>query len=126
MMKAFWQYVKSKEFQNTMYLTIGLSFIYTLMSANEDTSGRDPLTFQDFKAKYLEKGLVKKIYVINKYLVEAELVPLANDSNGQYGANGMVPRVISFTIGSADVFEEQLDELQDRLQIPPSERIPVQ
>lgn len=130
MKKAFWQYVKSKEFQNTVYLTVGLSFIYTLMSSSDEV-GQDPLTFQDFKTKYLEKGLVRKIYVVNKYLVEAELVPLGNGSgngnaSGVFGGSGHIPRIISFTIGSVDVFEEQLEEVQDRLQIPQNERIPVQ
>lgn len=120
MRKAFWQYVKSREFQNTVLLTVGLSFVYTLMTAGDDET-QDPLTFQDFKTRYLEKGLVRKIYVVNKYLVEAELVSQAHS-----GINGTVPHIVAFTIGSVDVFEEQLEQVQDRLGIPPQERIPVQ
>ncbi|SSD61098.1 probable Mitochondrial respiratory chain complexes assembly protein AFG3 [Saccharomycodes ludwigii] len=71
------------------------------------------LTFQDFKTKYMEKGLVSKIYVVNKYLVEAELVPEAPQ------------KIVAFTIGSVEFFEDEMDSVQDKLKIPIGERIPI-
>lgn len=108
------EYFKSKEFANTMYLTIGFTIIFSLLSPSSNNAGDDSnrvLTFQDFKTKYLEKGLVSKIYVVNKFLVEAELVN--------------TKQVVSFTIGSVDIFEEQMDQIQDLLNIPPRDRIPI-
>ena len=107
-------YFKSREFFNTMVLTVGFTVLFTLFSSNSNYNKdgeNEPLTFQDFKTKYLEKGLVKKIYVVNKYLVEAEL--LSNSA------------IVSFTIGSVDIFEEQLDQIQENLKISQDERIPV-
>ena len=108
------EYFRSKEFANTMFLTIGFTIIFTLLTPSSNNSGDDSnrvLTFQDFKTKYLEKGLVSKIYVVNKFLVEAELVN--------------TKQVVSFTIGSVDIFEEQMDQIQDLLNIPPRDRIPI-
>ncbi|CAI1948364.1 hypothetical protein SEUBUCD646_0E00990 [Saccharomyces eubayanus] len=108
------EYFRSKEFKNTMFLTIGFTIIFTLLTPSNNNSADDSnriLTFQDFKTKYLEKGLVSKIYVVNKFLVEAELVN--------------TKQVVSFTIGSVDIFEEQMDQIQDLLNIPPRDRIPV-
>ncbi|EHN02693.1 Afg3p [Saccharomyces cerevisiae x Saccharomyces kudriavzevii VIN7] len=107
------EYFKSREFANTMFLTVGFTIIFSLLTPSND-SGNDSnhvLTFQDFKTKYLEKGLVSKVYVVNKFLVEAELVN--------------TKQVVSFTIGSVDVFEEQMDQIQDSLNISSRDRIPI-
>lgn len=112
------EYFKSKEFYRSLYLTLGFTLLFYLITPG-DKSGQNVLTFQEFKSKYLEKGLVEKIYVINKYLVEAEL-----RSESGVSSFGGKPTV-AFTIGSVDVFEEQIDEIQDRLKIAPADRIPV-
>ncbi|CAM9019707.1 unnamed protein product [Wickerhamomyces anomalus] len=112
------EYFKSKEFYRSLYLTLGLTLVFYLITPG-DSSAQNILTFQEFKSKYLEKGLVEKVYVVNKYLVEAELRSEAGVSS--FGGKPSV----AFTIGSVDVFEEQIDEIQDRLKIPPNERIPV-
>ncbi|QPG75244.1 AAA ATPase afg3 [Brettanomyces nanus] len=70
------------------------------------------MTFQDFKTNYLEKGLVKKVNVINGTYVQAELL------------SGM-PRFAGFSIGSPDFFDNEMDAVQDRLGIPTNERIPI-
>lgn len=121
--KTIGDYLKSKEFAKTVYLTTGFVLLFTLLnnsegaganngngSNNNDSTGGNILTFQDFKTKYVEKGLVKQIYVINRYLVQAELI--SNDT-------------VSFTIGSADILEEQMDSLQDTLKINQKDRIPI-
>ncbi|ODV98540.1 hypothetical protein PACTADRAFT_31929 [Pachysolen tannophilus NRRL Y-2460] len=102
-----------------------LTFLWSLLQPVDTTN---QMTFQDFKSKYLEKGLVKKIYVINKSFVEAELITSGNDNqvgmnNGALNFFGQ--QVVGFTIGSVDFFEEQLDLIQDNLGIPQNERIPI-
>ncbi|KAH3686011.1 hypothetical protein WICPIJ_003011 [Wickerhamomyces pijperi] len=115
-------YFKSKEFIRSMYLTVGFTvFFYLLSPSDQPSSSADTLTFQEFKTKYLEKGLVQKLYVFNKNLVEAELTP-----NTAPQSSFAAKPLVSFTIGSVDVFEDQLDEVQTRLNIPGNERIPVQ
>ncbi|SCU94764.1 LAME_0F09098g1_1 [Lachancea meyersii CBS 8951] len=127
--KTLTEYLKSKQFAKTMYLTVGFTFVFHLLtSPSSDPEDSPVLTFQEFKSKYLEKGLVKKIYVVNKQMVEAELVPQAMASLGSGNGFFALPNtspIVGFTIGSVDVFEQQIDEIQDKLQIPPNERIPV-
>lgn len=137
--KSITDYLKSKEFAKTIYLTVGFTILFTLLNTKDSNDPNDPnnnniLTFQDFKTKYLEKGLVKQIYVVNRYLVQAELLPQAanfsNDRsaearglfNTSFGTN---QHFVSFTIGSVDVFEEQMDHVQDQLKIAPNDRIPI-
>ncbi|CCD25175.1 AAA family ATPase AFG3 NDAI_0E03580 [Naumovozyma dairenensis CBS 421] len=126
--KSMADYFKSKEFMNTIFLTIGFTILFNLMSTSRDSNENKSLTFQDFKSNYLERGLVKKIYVINKYLVEAELHDQSIITGSQ--PNSMNPfnkhsNVVAFTIGSVDIFEEQMDQIQDELQIDPKDRIPI-
>ncbi|SJM87438.1 probable Mitochondrial respiratory chain complexes assembly protein AFG3 [Zygosaccharomyces bailii] len=120
-------YFKSKEFARTMYWTIGSVVLIDLLSPSSQEQEQDALTFQEFKTKYLEKGLVKKLYVVNKFLVEAELLPQAVGQVQASGVTGAFQHnpVVAFTIGSVDVFEEQMDELQDKLHIAPDDRIPI-
>ena len=80
------------------------------------------LTFQDFITNYIEKGLVTKLTVVNKAVVEAELIPGAV-SNISHNRNGK-PYVV-FTIGSLEFFEDEMNKVQDRLKIPINERLPV-
>ncbi|GMM32147.1 AAA family ATPase [Martiniozyma asiatica (nom. inval.)] len=90
------------------------SMLFTLffMLTSSSENG-EPLTFQEFQSKYLEKGLVKSIRVVNGSLVEAELI------------NSQSNRFVFFTIGSVAFFEREIDQVQNKLGIPPSERIPV-
>lgn len=78
------------------------------------------LTWEEFRTNFLDKGLVEKITVVNKTTAR---VTLRRDSGVQ--AYGGTPYV-SFTIGSVDSFERKLDEAQNELGIPATERIPVQ
>ncbi|SCV06019.1 LANO_0H20318g1_1 [Lachancea nothofagi CBS 11611] len=127
--KTLSEYLKSKQFAKTIYLTVGFTFVFHLLtSPSSDPQDGPALTFQEFKTKYLEKGLVKKIYVVNKQMVEAQLMPQAAASLGSGNGFFSTPNssaIVGFTIGSVDVFEQQIDEIQDKLQIPPDERIPV-
>lgn len=124
-------YFKSKEFAKTIYLTIGSIALLNIIggTSNSDNPEQQPLTFQEFKTKYLEKGLVKRLYVVNKFLVEAELLPQATPDNGLKRAglfgNLSGPQLVAFTIGSVDTFEEQMETLQDDLKISQDDRIPI-
>ncbi|KAL6950884.1 AAA ATPase afg3 [Hanseniaspora vineae] len=147
--KNMMDYFKSKEFQKTLIYTFTFSFLYTYFTAvllknSEENGMHEPLTFQDFKVKYLEKGLVKRIFVVNKQYINAELVTssLGSDVQGAEYSDGSVlsssshstlgqtnyenhGQMVSFTIGSVDFFEDEMDKIQDQLHIPPHERIPI-
>lgn len=99
--------------------TIPLTFYASVSQSNK----RDELSFQAFKTRYLEKGLVKKLTVVNRFAVEAELVPGAFSDETSRDMNGN-PFVV-FTIGSVEVFEEEMNATQDKLGIPIQERLPV-
>jgi AFG3 family protein len=83
------------------------------------------ITWQEFRTTFLEKGLVEKIVVLNHsqakvFLHREKLSSISPESpatkNNFY---------YFFSIGSVEAFERRLDEAQDDLQIPSSERIPV-
>lgn len=84
---------------------------------------KNELSFQDFKTKYLEKGLVTKLTVINKFAVEAELIQGAVSDQSFQTMKG-VPAV-TFTIGSIEFFEDEMKKIQDKLDIPIDERLPI-
>ncbi|AGO10015.1 AaceriAAR025Cp [[Ashbya] aceris (nom. inval.)] len=119
-------YLRSKSFARTVCWTVGLSLAFELLSRSGGQQ-EEALTMQDFKTRYLEKGLVKKLYVVNRQVVEAELLPQAagDARNTEIFGMGVRNPVVAFTIGSVDIFEEQLDQVQDKLGIPQNERIPV-
>ncbi|AET37500.1 AAA family ATPase AFG3 Ecym_1258 [Eremothecium cymbalariae DBVPG len=130
-------YLKSKDFSRSVFWTTGLTFFFylaTLPFGHDGSEQREEqiLTFQDFKTRYLEKGLVSRLFVVNKYLVEAELRAEASEVQRSTGTGGGLFNVgtyggpaVAFTIGSVDVFEEQLEETQEKLGIPHNDRIPV-
>ncbi|KAI9366218.1 peptidase family M41-domain-containing protein [Pilaira anomala] len=78
------------------------------------------VSFQEFRAKLLDRGLVQELNVMNNKYVQVKLLPearsvLSDDPNAIY----------YFSIGSVESFEHQLEKSQDRLGIPDEERIPV-
>lgn len=103
----------------------GVSFSFVLMMSLLMVSQKDqqPLLFQDFKTNYLEKGLVTKLTVVNKFAVEADLIQGAVLDKTFQTAHG-TPAVV-FTIGSVEVFEDEMARVQDRLSIPIDERLPI-
>lgn len=87
-------------------------------------SSRD-ITWQEFRNTFLDKGLVEKLTVEGGDRVRVDLhrellsqmypeSPAKNPNFHYY-----------FSIGSVDAFERRLDEAQNELGIPNSERIPV-
>lgn len=104
---------------------ITLFALFTLLMTMLMFSGpqQKELSFQDFKTRYLEKGLVTRLTVINRFAVEAELIQGAFSDETVQGAHGH-PMVV-FTIGSVEVFEEEMNAVQDKLGIPIEERLPI-
>ncbi|KAF4468211.1 Mitochondrial respiratory chain complexes assembly YTA12 [Fusarium albosuccineum] len=81
------------------------------------------ITWQEMRKAFLDKGLVQKLVVINGSQVRVELHPSATAATGEGGQPARKTYV--FSIGSVESFERKLEEAQDQLGIPPSERIPV-
>ncbi|KAI8058322.1 peptidase family M41-domain-containing protein [Syncephalis plumigaleata] len=69
-----------------------------------DNDNAKEITWQEFRASLLDKGLVARLEVINRSRVRATYY---------------------FNIGSVDAFERQMEEAQQALNIPVNERIPV-
>ena len=83
------------------------------------------ITFQEFKTTFFDKGLVDKLTVINRQRVRVDLHREATgrmypESPAQHGNFRYY-----FSIGSVEAFERQLEDAQNSLGIPSSERIPV-
>ena len=82
------------------------------------------ITWQELRKNFLDKGLVEKM-VVFKDRVRVEL--------NREATQAMYPDTVAaqpgffyyFSIGSVDAFERRLEEAQNELGIPPSERIPV-
>ncbi|KND93413.1 Mitochondrial respiratory chain complexes assembly protein YTA12 [Tolypocladium ophioglossoides CBS 100239] len=81
------------------------------------------ITWQEMRKAFLDKGMVQKLVVINGSQVRVELHPDASQATSESGGNGR--RTYVFSIGSVESFEKKLEEAQDQLGIPQSERIPV-
>ncbi|KAI0381802.1 ATP-dependent metallopeptidase Hfl [Hypomontagnella monticulosa] len=102
---------------------IGSAIAYWIYSSIFEESGRE-ITWQELRKNFLDKGLVEKM-VIQGHRVRVELNRDATQS--------MYPDSVAtrpgfnyyFSIGSADAFERRLEDAQNELEIPSSERIPV-
>lgn len=100
-------------------LVLGIT-LWAVDSLSKPFSEKE-ITWQEMRRAFLDKGLVQKMVVVNGSQVRVELHPDA--IQGDAGSNGR--RTYVFTIGSVESFEKKLEEAQDQLGIPASERIPV-
>lgn len=96
--------------------------LYRTVIPNENSKD---ITFQEFKTTFFDKGLVDKLTVINRQRVRVDLHREATgrmypESPAQHGNFRYY-----FSIGSVEAFERQLEDAQNTLGIPSSERIPV-
>ncbi|KAE8350796.1 peptidase family M41-domain-containing protein [Aspergillus coremiiformis] len=111
-------------FDPTTFIITSLLSYYVYRSFFPAETRKD-ITWQEFRANLLEKGLVEKLTVINGNQVR---VDLNRDAVSQiYPDSPAVDPLFHyyFSIGSIDGFERRLDEAQKELKIPISERIPV-
>lgn len=92
------------------------------------------ISFQEFKNKLLEPGLVDHIVVSNKSVakvyVKSSAINQTTDDAVQGPFNGSPPRgnaqyKFYFNIGSVESFEEKLEEAQEVLGIDPRNYVPV-
>lgn len=93
--------------------------VYALNGQKE----KNELSFQDFKTNYIERGLVTKLTVINRFAVEAELINGAVSDQTFQTSSGH-PAVV-FTIGSVEFFEDEMKLIQSKLGIPADQRLPI-
>lgn len=130
---------KQKQFFNSMLMTAPL-FLFLLLPllANSTGGNENEITWSKFKRDLLERGRVDYLEVVNKQTVRVHLLSNAmseNDDlaysrrsgsrttiNSQYDAD----KTYSFTIGSVDSFERQLEQTQRDLNINQEDWIPVQ
>lgn len=111
-------------------LDFGTIFASTLVSyllfrlAVPGESSRN-ITYQEFQSTFLDKGLVEKLTVTNGGKVRVDLHREATLAQYPDSPGANLNFHYYFSIGSVESFERRLDEAQDQLGIPPSERIPV-
>ncbi|CAJ2507724.1 Uu.00g089100.m01.CDS01 [Anthostomella pinea] len=102
---------------------VGSAIAYWIYTSIFDEGGRE-ITWQELRKNFLEKGLVEKM-VVYGHKVRVELNREATAS--------MYPDSVAlrpgfnyyFSIASVEAFERRLDEAQNELGIPNSDRIPV-
>lgn len=92
------------------------------------------ISFQEFKNKYLEPGLVDHIVVSNKSVAKVFVrsapsnqtseVIQGSSSGAATRGNGSQYKCF-FNIGSIESFEEKLEEAQEALNIDPHDFVPV-
>lgn len=126
------------DFQNlvAILLMIGLSLSTVSSRPREEKQ----ISFQEFKNKLLEPGLVDHIVILNKsvakvYVRSSPQIQGSNDSTEgsdiDTPASGTSPRTKAsqykyyFNIGSVETFEEKLEEAQEALGIDPHDYVPV-
>jgi AFG3 family protein len=105
-------------------LTAGFLSWLTYRMVFPEESSKD-ISWQEFRTAFLDKGLVEKLTVVNQNRVRIELHREAT-ANFYPDSPASNPNFhYYFTIGSVEAFERRLDEAQNELGIPSSERIPV-
>jgi AFG3 family protein len=111
---------KSYDWLTTVISTAVAYYLYNSLSGD---TGRE-ITWQELKKNFLDKGLVDKMVVSgNRVIVEVN----------REATQSMYPESPAtrpgfhyyFSIASVDAFERRLDEAQNELGIPSSDRIPV-
>ncbi|XP_074367723.1 ATP-dependent zinc metalloprotease FTSH 8, mitochondrial-like isoform X3 [Apium graveolens] len=115
----------------TAILFIGFVLASLFMSPREQKQ----ISFQEFRNKLLEPGLVDHIVVSNKSVAKVYVKsPQANtnmtndeihDGSGINDRGEQGQYKYYFTIGSIDSFEEKLEEAQEALGIDPHQYLPV-
>ncbi|MCE0480789.1 ATP-dependent zinc metalloprotease FTSH 8, mitochondrial [Datura stramonium] len=124
-----------KQYQNilTPLLFIGFILSSTLLGPREQKE----ISFQEFKNKLLEPGLVDRIVVANKSVAKVYIRSSAPDisqtgdetvqspTSGTDGRRNTGYYKYYFNIGSVESFEEKLEEAQAVLGIDPHHYVPV-
>lgn len=124
-----------KQFQNVVTPLLFLGFVLSSMFLNPREQKQ--ISFQEFKNKLLEPGLVDHIVIANKSVAKVyvksslqsinqtsdEIIRGPNDDSPSKG--NMSQYKFYFNIGSVESFEEKLEEAQEALGIDPHDYVPV-
>lgn len=109
-----------------VYAIMVLLLIGINMFSGSFGSSAEQMSFQDFRQKYLDKGIVSKLIVVNKSEVEVYLKdgakPATDDKKTPFVANQETPAG-KFRIGSVEQFEDNLKDAQ--VNVPEYERVRV-
>ncbi|KAF8102736.1 hypothetical protein N665_0196s0029 [Sinapis alba] len=127
----------ANRFQNLLIPLLALAIF--LSSFSFGSGDQQQISFQEFKNKLLEPGLVDHIDVSNKSVAKVYVRSTPRDQQttqdvviqGNGNAQGIPVKRTGgqykyyFNIGSVDSFEEKLEEAQEALGIDPHEFVPV-
>ncbi|XP_078446836.1 ATP-dependent zinc metalloprotease FTSH 8, mitochondrial-like [Wolffia australiana] len=122
-----------KQLQNYITPLILFALLFSSFSSSSD---QKEISFQEFKNKLLEAGLVDRIVVSNRSVAKVYVrsTPKVNgqssdDSDIQMPQRADPPSAgrykYYFNIGSVESFEQKLEEAQDSLGTDPHDHIPV-
>ncbi|KAI8952502.1 ATP-dependent metallopeptidase Hfl [Xylaria longipes] len=111
---------KSNDWLTTMIVTFMAYYLYSSMAGE---TGRE-ITWQELRKNFLDKGLVEKMVVVGHKVV-VELNREAAQSMYPDSAATRPGFNYYFSIASVDAFERRLEDAQNELGIPSSDRIPV-
>lgn len=110
---------------DTVSLLISAVLTYYLWQSLYPGETRREITWQEFRSKFFDKGLVEKLTVLNGSRVRVELNKEAVSRVYPDSQATQPGFYYYFTIGSVESFDRRLDEAQNELGIPNHERIPV-
>lgn len=92
---------------------VGSFFVYyTFFGPGSSDMFYREITWQEFKTNYLDRGLVRKLRVVNNRQVRVETTTPGTED-------------VYFTIGSVEAFERHMAEAQDALGVSHRDRLPV-
>ncbi|XP_022943944.1 ATP-dependent zinc metalloprotease FTSH 3, mitochondrial-like [Cucurbita moschata] len=121
-----------KQFQNLVTPLIVFGLLFSSFSSGPGE--QQQISFQEFKNKYLEPGLVDHIIVSNKSVAKVFVRSSPSDQTSEVvhdSSSGAVTKgnggqyKCFFNIGSIESFEEKLEEAQEALNIDPHDFVPV-
>ncbi|CAH8282428.1 unnamed protein product [Eruca vesicaria subsp. sativa] len=118
-------------FQNLLIPLLALAVFFSTFSFG--SGDQQQISFQEFKNKLLEPGLVDHIDVSNKSVAKVYVrsTPRNQGTTTQDNVQGIPAKRTGgqykyyFNIGSVDSFEEKLEEAQEALGVDPHEFVPV-
>ncbi|KAJ6799112.1 ATP-dependent zinc metalloprotease FTSH 8, mitochondrial-like [Iris pallida] len=125
-----------KQLQNYLTPILLIGLLLSSFSSFGSSDHRE-ISFQDFKTKLLEPGLVDHIVVSNKSVAKVYLRSSPKKGNQSKGndideiTTGYPARHTGsqykfyFNIGSVESFEEKLEEAQEALRMDPHDYVPV-
>ena len=109
---------------DTLTWVITAALLYPFYSMLFSSESSREITWQELRKNFLDRGLVEKLVVSgDRVRVELNRDAVRSMYPDSQAANPSF--VYYFSIGSVDAFERRLDEAQNELGVPASERIPV-